>query len=137
MATGKRKKKRTGLKALLVLVAIVAIAGVLLKTVFYDDVKAKVASAVATKVIEEQIPEGVSQEQAGAAKQVYESMSDEDKEKINRLVERKVNAQTVKDVSGYVANKDKDGLKDYIKNHFSEEDIQTVMELYQKYLQGQ
>lgn len=104
-----------------------------LRFAVYDKAKSKITSAIATKLIEEQIPDGVSQQQVETAKQIYESLSDEDKGKVEDLIESKVDAKTVADVSGYLKNNDKEGLKDYVKSTFSEQEIWEIKDLYQKY----
>lgn len=127
-----RKKKSKLLKIMIFLIMIIVI-GLVLRFAVYDKAKSKITSAIATKLIEEQMPDGVSQQQVETAKQIYESLSDEDKGKVEDLIESKVDAKTVADVSGYLKNNDKEGLKDYVKSTFSEQEIQEIKDLYQKY----
>ncbi len=127
-----RKKKSKLIKLVIVLIIIVAV-GLVLRFVVYDKAKAKVTSAIATKMFEEQLPEGVSSEQAEQAQKIYDSMSEEDQETVNQIVEDKVNAGTISEVSGYLKNQDTEGLKEYVKESFSEQEIQQMKDLYNKY----
>lgn len=127
-----RKKKSKLIKLVIVLIIIVAV-GLVLRFVVYDKAKAKVTSAIATKMFEEQLPEGVSSEQAEQAQKIYDSMSEEDQETVNQIVEDKANAGTISEVSGYLKNQDTEGLKEYVKESFSEQEIQQMKDLYNKY----
>lgn len=128
---GKRKKKK-GLIVLIVVLVILVAAIWAGKTVVYDTAKEKVASTVVEKMIEEQVqndPTGQLQN----AQDVYESMSEEDKQTVNDMVESKVSPETISEVSKYAKNKDKEGLKQYVKEKFTESEIQQMKDLYNKY----
>ena len=108
---GKRKKK----KGLIVLIA-----------------KEKVTSAVAEKMIEEQV-QNDSTGQLQNAQDIYNSMSEEDKQTVNDMIESKVSPQTISDVSKYAKDQDKEGLKQYVKEKFTESEIRQMKDLYNKY----
>lgn len=130
MAGRRRKSKLIGI--IIALIIVVAI-GLVLRFVVYDKAKAKVTSAIASKILEEQLPEGVSAEQVEQVQQIYNSMSENDQDIVNRIVEEKLNAKTVSEVGGYLKNNDKEGLKEYVKDSFSDQDIQEIKDLYNKY----
>lgn len=130
MAARKKKSKLIGVIILLIVIIVI---GLILRFVVYDKAKAKITSAIATKLLEEQMPEGVSQQQVETAQQIYDSLSNEDRGKVEDLIESKVDAKTVADVSTYLKNNDKEGLKEYVKSTFSEQEIQEIKDLYQKY----
>ncbi|MGN0292293.1 MAG: hypothetical protein ACI4C5_10175 [Lachnospiraceae bacterium] len=130
MAARKKKSKLIGVIILLIVIIVI---GLILRFVVYDKAKAKITSAIATKLLEEQMPEGVSQQQVETAQQIYDSLSNEDRGKVEDLIESKVDAKTVADVSTYLKNNDKEGLKEYVKSTFSEQEIQEIRDLYQKY----
>lgn len=127
------KKKKRKLIVIFIFLIIIVVIGLVLRFVVYDKAKAKITSAIATKLLEEQIPEGVSQQQVETAQQIYDSLSNEDKGKVEDMIESKVDAKTVADVSTYLKNNDKEGLKEYVKSTFSEQEIQEIKDLYQKY----
>lgn len=130
MAGRRRKSKFIGFIIFLIIIVAVVL---VLRFVVYDKAKAKVTSAIASKILEEQLPEGVSQEQVEQVQQIYDSMSEEDQDTVDRIVEEKLNAKTVSEVGGYLKNNDKEGLKEYIKDSFSEQDIQEMKDMYDKY----
>lgn len=128
-----RRKKKSKFKAIFIFLAIIIVIGLVFRFVVYDKAKAKVTSAIATKMLEQQIPDGVSSDQVEQAQQIYNSMSEEDKDTVDNLIDNKLNAGTISDVSGYLKNNDTEGLKEYVKDSFSEQEIQQIKDLYQKY----
>ena len=127
---GKRKKKKGLIVLIVVLVILVATwAG---KTFVYDKAKEKVTSAVAEKMIEEQV-QNDSTGQLQNAQDIYNSMSEEDKQTVNDMIESKVSPQTISDVSKYAKDQDKEGLKQYVKEKFTESEIRQMKDLYNKY----
>lgn len=128
MAAQKKKRGKTLWAVLLIAIAIV----LAVSFVAYDEVKERVVSAMMEKVFEDQAandPTG----QAQNAQNIYNNMSDEDKETVNQLIEDKVSPETISNVSNYVKNQDKEGLKQYISQEFTPEEIQQIKDLYQKY----
>ena len=128
---GKRKKKK-GLIVLIVVLVILVAAIWAGKTFVYDKAKEKVTLAVAEKMIEEQV-QNDSTGQLQNAQDIYNSMSEEDKQTVNDMIESKVSPQTISDVSKYVKDQDKEGLKQYVKEKFTESEIRQMKDLYNKY----
>ena len=128
---GKRKKKK-GLIVLIVVLVILVAAIWAGKTFVYDKAKEKVPSAVAEKMIEEQV-QNDSTGQLQNAQDIYNSMSEEDKQTVNDMIESKVSPQTISDVSKYAKDQDKEGLKQYVKEKFTESEIRQMKDLYNKY----
>lgn len=129
--TGKRKKKK-GLIVLIVVLVILVAAIWAGKTFVYDKAKEKVTLAVAEKMIEEQV-QNDSTGQLQNAQDIYNSMSEEDKQTVNDMIESKVSPQTISDVSKYAKDQDKEGLKQYVKEKFTESEIRQMKDLYNKY----
>ena len=88
---GKRKKKK-GLIVLIVVLVILVAAIWAGKTFVYDKAKEKVTSAVAEKMIEEQV-QNDSTGQLQNAQDIYNSMSEEDKQTVNDMIESKGSGQ--------------------------------------------
>ena len=128
---GKRKKKK-GLIVLIVVLVILVAAIWAGKTFVYDKAKEKVTLAVAEKMIEEQV-QNDSTGQLQNAQDIYNSMSEEDKQTVNDMIESKVSPQTISDVSKYAKDQDKEGLKQYVKEKFTESEIRQKKDLYNKY----
>ena len=119
---GKRKKKK-GLIVLIV-VLVILVAAIWAGKTF--------VSAVAEKMIEEQV-QNDSTGQLQNAQDIYNSMSEEDKQTVNDMIESKVSPQTISDVSKYAKDQDKEGLKQYVKEKFTESEIRQMKDLYNKY----
>ena len=85
---GKRKKKK-GLIVLIVVLVILVAAIWAGKTFVYDKAKEKVTLAVAEKMIEEQV-QNDSTGQLQNAQDIYNSMSEEDKQTVNDMIESKL-----------------------------------------------
>ena len=128
---GKRKTKQ-GLIVLIVVLVILVAAIWAGKTFVYDKAKEKVTSAVEEKMIEEQV-QNDSTGQLQNAQDIYNSMSEEDKQTVNDMIESKVSPQTISDVSKYAKDQDKEGLKQYVKEKFTESEIRQMKDLYNKY----
>ena len=128
---GKRKKKK-GLIVLIVVLVILVAAIWAGKTFVYDKAKEKVTSAGAEKMIDEQV-QNDSTGQLQNAQDIYNSMSEEDKQTVNDMIESKVSPQTISDVSKYAKDQDKEGLKQYVKEKFTESEIRQMKDLYNKY----
>ena len=128
---GKRKKKK-GLIVLIVVLVILVAAIWAGKTFVYDKAKEKVTLAVAEKMIEEQV-QNDSTGQLQNAQDIYNSMSEEDKQTVNDMIESQVSPQTISDVSKYAKDQDKEGLKQYVKEKFTESEIRQMKDLYNKY----
>ena len=144
---GKRKKKK-GLIVLIVVLVILVAAIWAGKTFVYDKAKEKVTSAVAEKMIEEQV-QNDSTGQLQNAQDIYNSMSEEDKQTVNDMIESKVSPQTISDAVSYthltlpttsrrqrqmcIRDRDKEGLKQYVKEKFTESEIRQMKDLYNKY----
>lgn len=130
-----RNRRNNGNKWMVVLVCVViviAVLGILFKVLIYDTAKEKVAEKIVQKMIETELANdesGTGQE----AQEIYDSMTQEEKDSLNRMVEDKMDTKTIKEVKEYVEAGDREGLKAYVKESFSDSDIQEMREIYEKY----
>ena len=97
-----------------------------------NKVEIKTIHQLAEKMIEEQV-QNDSTGQLQNAQDIYNSMSEEDKQTVNDMIESKVSPQTISDVSKYAKDQDKEGLKQYVKEKFTESEIRQMKDLYNKY----
>lgn len=134
----REKKKRNGWKALAIVLTIVLVLGVgIFFTKDYVIAKAeeKVQDALIENVLESVIHSDseVASDAAQMAKDIYDGMSQEDKETCRELVNSNLTKENVANVTQYVKNGDASGLKNYVKNSVSDSDKETIKSLYQKY----
>ncbi len=66
-------------------------------------------------------------------KEIYNSMSEEDKDIVVDIIAENVSLGSVSDVSGYIANGDKDALVDYAQENLPEEDQKELLDILSKY----
>lgn len=135
---GTNKRKRNGWKTLSIVLTIALVFGV---SIFYGkdylvaQAEEKVEDAVIQNVLENVIS---SDNQAAAdaaqmAKDIYSSMSEEDKDSCRDLVSSNLTRENLANATKYVKNGDLSGLKSYVKSNVSETDKDTIKTLYYKY----
>ncbi|MCR4673637.1 MAG: hypothetical protein K5675_01395 [Lachnospiraceae bacterium] len=130
MSRTKEKSSFVGKFFTVIVVLIVIVA--LLYFFAWGTVKGKVVDTVAEKAITNVAEQaGVDAE---AATQLYNSMSEEDQETVQTMVENHADAQTVESAISMYKNGDKEGLKELAYSELSDEEINELVGLYQKYL---
>ncbi|MCI5740263.1 MAG: hypothetical protein SO445_10400 [Lachnospiraceae bacterium] len=132
MSRNRRKNGNKWMVVLVCVVIVIAVLGILFKVLIYDTAKEKVAEKIVQKMIETELANdesGTGQE----AQEIYDSMTQEEKDSLNRMVEDKMDTKTIKEVKEYVEAGDREGLKAYVKESFSDSDIQEMREIYEKY----
>lgn len=132
MSRNRRKNGNKWMVVLVCVVIVIAVLGILFKVLIYDTAKEKVAEKIVQKMIETELANdesGTGQE----VQEIYDSMTQEEKDSLNRMVEDKMDTKTIKEVKEYVEAGDREGLKAYVKESFSDSDIQEMREIYEKY----
>ena len=132
MSRNRRKNGNKWMVVLVCVVIVIAVLGILFKVLIYDTAKEKVTEKIVQKMIETELANdesGTGQE----AQEIYDSMTQEEKDSLNRMVEDKMDTKTIKEVKEYVEAGDREGLKAYVKESFSDSDIQEMREIYEKY----
>lgn len=134
----RRKKQRNGWKILAIVLTVVLVLGIgIFFTKDYVVAKAeeKVQDALIENVLETVInsDSGAASDAAKQAKEIYDNMSDEDKDACRELIDNNLTTENVKNVTQYVKNGDASGLKNYVKNSVSQEDKETIKSMYYKY----
>ena len=128
----RNKKKKSALPTLLgVLAALVVIVAVGYFVVFRP-LKSKVVDTVAEKAITSVAEQaGVD---ASQATELYNSMDEEDKEVVQDMIEEHADAETVQKAVDLYKNGDTAALKDMAQSELSDEEINELKDLYQKYV---
>ncbi|MCD8365416.1 MAG: hypothetical protein LUC83_06320 [Clostridiales bacterium] len=126
----KRRKKRTLQKILLVVIILVII--VLIAFFFViRPLKKKLTSTVVEKVIEMQVSSDSDSDVT--AEEILDAMSEEDQETLEEICSDHMDAQTIADISSYVAQGDTASIKSYLQESLTEEELAEVYEIYEKY----
>jgi len=130
-----QEKRGHGFRNFLIVVIVLAILFLLLGCVIIPKAKREVASTV-TKTIMEGYPDLLgtnSEDLEQVVSEIEEKMSDEDKAKVEKIVTNHITPSTVSEASKYVRNQDAQGLKQYVEKTLSQEEINELVQLYQKY----
>ena len=130
-----QEKKGHGCRNFLIVVIVLAIILLMIWCVIIPKAKREVASTV-TKTIMEDYPDllGTNSENLErVVNEIEEKMRDEDKAKVEKIVTNHITPSTVSEASKYVRNQDSQGLKQYVEKTLSQEEINELVQMYQKY----
>ena len=145
MSGNKKKKKKKNMGTVILLSVVIVVCVIVLIWLVGGLVKNKVMAAVHQKVTEQVMEYGIRQalesiddpEAAAKAKEIVDSIDKEDLREVEKIVEKVVNEDTMSDLINIVGSGVDSGsveqVKDYLQENISEEDIQKLQELYNKY----
>ena len=71
----------------------------------------------------------------GQAKELAESISDEDKDAIAEIIANNISVDSISDAEELIGSGDKEGITDYVEENFSEEDQAELKEILSKYVE--
>ena len=131
MSQKRRKRHSFAGTFLKTLIIILVIAGIF----FYAKgiVKQKVEDKVAETVVDQIAASELSLPDGGSAGKIYSSMSQEDQQKVKKIVDEHLNTQTASKVQQYITSGDKEGLKQYAQESLTEDEQNELRQLYDKY----
>ena len=87
-----------------------------------------------TKAIVSEALDTYAENATGKTKEIYESMSEEDKDTVTEIIANNVSIDSVSEVQSYVNSGDANGLMEYAKNNLSEEEVKELTEIMSKYV---
>ena len=87
-----------------------------------------------TKAIVSEALDTYAENATGKTKEIYESMSEEDKDTVTEIIANNVSIDSVSDVQSYVNSGDANGLMEYAKDNLSEEEVKELTEIMSKYV---
>ncbi len=87
-----------------------------------------------TKAIVSEALDTYAENATGKTKEIYESMSEEDKDTVTEIIANNVSIDSVSEVQSYVNNGDANGLMEYAKDNLSEEEVKELTEIMSKYV---
>ncbi len=86
-----------------------------------------------TKAIVSEAMDTLAEQQGGTVKEAMDSMSEEDKDAVAEIIASNVSLSSIPELKSYADSKDSNALMEYAKDNFSEEDVQELTEILQKY----
>lgn len=127
------KRRRKGLQKFLVIIIALVIIGTLGKIFIYEPLKEKASHKMAEKLIQSEIAADTELTENVSAQEILDSMSEDDQKVVEQIMSDNISPETVAKASSYLASGDTQGLKDYAKETLSDEELQQIKDLYQKY----
>lgn len=129
MARVKEKKGSGMAKVLIIVLVILVIIGVVGKFLLYDKVKEKAIDKVSEKIVEQMLENSGSSVTSEKVQQILNSISEEDKAKVQEIVGDSLGISDVPAATEYISN----NLKEYVKGKLSDNQIEQLYSIYQKY----
>ena len=87
-----------------------------------------------TKAIVSEALDTYAENATGKTKEIYESMSEEDKDTVTEIIANNVSIDSVSEIQSYVNSGDTNGLMEYAKDNLSEEEVKELTEIMSKYV---
>ena len=87
-----------------------------------------------TKAIVSEALDSYAEQSTGKTKEIYESMSEEDKDTVTEIIANNVSLDSVSEVQSYVNSGDASGLIDYAEENLSEEELEELKDIMSKYV---
>ena len=66
-------------------------------------------------------------------KQIIDSVSEEDKQKVEKIFNEEFGVTSIPKITEYVTNRDINGLKEYAKEKLSDDQLTELYQIYRKY----
>ncbi len=127
------KSNHTALKVFAVILIIVLIAGFAARNRIKSFVKEKAAAVIVEKLLDEKITSDAKISGRLSAKEFYESMDEQDRQKVMDIITSNMTDENIRQVKSHITNGDMSGLKQYVKENLSGEDKAAVQKIYEKY----
>jgi hypothetical protein len=140
MTNRKRKKKSSGAKLVqfLLMLVILGLVIFIFKIAVWDAIlKKKAVNYAVSNVIEQVAASSGVSVTSKEVEEVLNSMDPEDQEKLNTIIEENVDSEAVSTITSYVSNGDMESAAEYVQENLSEENVEDLQELYDKYLAGE
>ncbi|MCM1039400.1 MAG: hypothetical protein NC434_08755 [Ruminococcus sp.] len=137
----KRRKKKKGLGMIvflsLVILCCLVFIFFLAKGYLTEAVKSKVTEKVAEQVLEKAFESAGDPQAAEKARQIVADMDEEDKKQAEEIIGKYADGETISDcmdiMEGGVNSESIAEVRQYLEQSVSEEDMQALWELYEKY----
>ncbi|MBQ7657740.1 MAG: hypothetical protein IJS16_02055 [Butyrivibrio sp.] len=98
-----------------------------------SDSEKKSANPITKAIVSEAI-DSYAEQSTGKTKEIYESMSEEDKDTVTEIIANNVSLDSVSEVQSYVNSGDASGLMDYAEENLSEEELEELKDIMSKYV---
>ena len=93
----------------------------------------KSANPIKKAIVSEAI-DTYAEKSSGKTKEIFDSMSEEDKDTVTEIIANNVSLDTVSEVQSYVNSEDASGLMEYAEENLSEEELKELEDIMSKYV---
>lgn len=128
------KKSKRGLKILVAVILILGVLALAFKFVLYDKLKDKAFDMVTKDVVQQMIEENPQLAEDTDIDSIISSVSSEDKAKVEKMITDSVSVTDMPSILDMVRKGNVQGLKEYARDNFSQEQLSEMKEIYQKYV---
>jgi hypothetical protein len=135
--SNRRRKKNTGAKLIqfLLILVILGLVIFIFKIAVWDSMlKKKAVNYAVSNVIEQVAASSGVSVTSKEVEEVLNSMDPEDQETLNTIIEENVDQEAVSTITSYVSNGDMESAAEYVQENLSEENVEDLQQLYDKYL---
>ncbi|SEP59340.1 hypothetical protein [Butyrivibrio sp. TB] len=135
--SNRRRKKNTGAKLIqfLLILIILGLVIFIFKIAVWDSMlKKKAVNYAVSNVIEQVAASSGVSVTSKEVEEVLNSMDPEDQETLNTIIEENVDQEAVSTITSYVSNGDIESAAEYVQENLSEENVEDLQQLYDKYL---
>ncbi len=135
--SNRRRKKNTGAKLIqfLLILVILGLVIFIFKIAVWDSLlKKKAVNYAVSNVIEQVAASSGVSVTSKEVEEVLNSMDPEDQETLNTIIEENVDQEAVSTITSYVSNGDMESAAEYVQENLSEENVENLQQLYDKYL---
>ncbi len=135
--SNRRIKKNSGAKLIqfLLILVILGLVIFIFKIAVWDSIlKKKAVNYAVSNVIEQVAASSGVSVTSKEVEEVLNSMDPEDQETLNTIIEENVDQEAVSTITSYVSNGDMESAAEYVQENLSEENVEDLQQLYDKYL---
>ena len=95
--------------------------------------KARTKANPVTKAIVSKTIDTIVEKEGGKVQEAFDSMSEEDKDTVEEIIASNVSLDAISELSTAAAENDSDAVMKYAQENFSEEDIEDLQAILEKY----
>lgn len=130
----RKRRRRRVFTTLIVIALVILIGGVFANQYVIKPLKQKVAKEIAVSAIEQALEKsGVSDDVKAQAEQIVNSMSKEDQQKVEAIIDNHSDPAEVAKAVQIYRSEGTSGLKTYAKQILTDQEQSTLESLYDKY----
>ena len=119
----------------LLILVILGLVIFIFKIAVWDSIlKKKAVNYAVSNVIEQVAASSGVSVTSKEVEEVLNSMDPEDQETLNTIIEENVDQEAVSTITSYVSNGDMESAAEYVQENLSEENVEDLQQLYDKYL---